>query len=495
MATIDESPRNLTTAVLNHIVESNVDSSRGAIKADLGGKIVYDDPNVFRRLRVRAHEDRLVNRCAESLKTDYAVDIKLLKGLVAKASFKSVEKLEQEEKDDKANDQEKDRRSGNHGSIEEKKMYAPLVRDWLDGFFFLPLNTLFQLRLFAHIVQFNQTTGLRKFENTSGMLKADEQHMFGFPSASPDITISLEGVDTAGSKNWRHRDAFGEVKPTKKQGPKPATGGTILPIVTQCADYARLFMSARPFMLFCVGILIFGTEFCVGIFDRDGITFSPNYDMFEDTETLVRVVRSLACELTINEIGLDPTVKLLTDEETKSLTGQNVYPSAVVSCAGRDLCTIGPPIWSSVSLLGRGTNVWCTKEYALDKDQIPRLRGNKMIMKTAWRNSGRTPESDIYRAIEEGQYPNGLARFKFGGDVLFPLSRFPITVRNLRNELHQDLLSHSNATPVLHRLVLSTIGRPMWDYQSEFDLLCGFRDAIRGESSVFGSWISSLTIS
>jgi len=297
MATVDESPRNLNT-VLNHIVESNVDSSRGAIKADLAGKIVYDDPNVFRRLRVCAHEDRLVNRCAESLKTDYAVDIKLLKELVAKASFKSVEKLEQEEKEDMANDQEKNRRSGNHGSVEEKKMYAPLVR------------------------------------------------------------------------------------------------------------------------------------------------------MFEDTETLVRVVCSLAYELTINEIGLDPTVKLLTDEETKALTGQNAYPSAVVSCAGRDLCTIGPPIWSSVSLLGRGTNVWCTKEYVLEKDQIPRLRGNKMIMKTAWRNSGRTPESDIYRAIEEDQYPKGLARFEFGGDVLgLSFRKSPPSIWELPPDIGMSALPSSRPLP------------------------------------------------
>jgi hypothetical protein len=76
--------------------------------------------------------------------------------------------------------------------------------------------------------------------------------------------------------------------------------------VTQSADYARLFMSARPLMLFCVGILIFGTEFCVGIFDRDGVTFSPAYDMFQDTETFIRVVRSLACNLSIQELGFDP---------------------------------------------------------------------------------------------------------------------------------------------------------------------------------------------
>jgi hypothetical protein len=107
------------------------------------------------------------------------------------------------------------------------------------------------------------------------MLKADEPHTFGFPSCSPDITISQHGIDASRSKLWRDRDAFGEVQPLKKQGPKPAVTGTIPAIVTQSADYARLFMSARPFMLFCVGILIFGTEFCIGIFDRDGITLSP----------------------------------------------------------------------------------------------------------------------------------------------------------------------------------------------------------------------------
>ena len=35
------------------------------------------------------------------------------------------------------------------------------------------------------------------------MLKADENHTFGFPSVSPDITIALEGVDAANSMKWR----------------------------------------------------------------------------------------------------------------------------------------------------------------------------------------------------------------------------------------------------------------------------------------------------
>ncbi|KAF8147891.1 hypothetical protein B0H34DRAFT_278267 [Crassisporium funariophilum] len=90
----------------------------------------------------------------------------------------------------------------------------------------------------------------------------------------------------------------------------------------------------------------------------------------------------------------------------------------------------------------------------------PSLRGNKIIIKVAWRNSGRTSESDIYREIQEDKYSKGLARFEFGGDVLFPLSQLPFTVRNLRNEFHQDLLIQSNATSVFTGLFLVLLGAP-----------------------------------
>jgi hypothetical protein len=256
--------------------------------------------------------------------------------------------------------------------------------------------------------------------------------------------------------------------------------------VTQSADYARLFMSARPLMLFCVGILIFGTEFCVGIFDRDGVTFSPAYNMFQDTETFIRVVRSLACNLSIQEFGFDPTVRVLTDMEAQKLTGNTGgYPHAVVPSGGNDRrkwCTIAPPIWTSLSFLGRGTNVWLVREYVDGIDREPLLRGNDMIMKTAWRNSARTPESDIYMSID--QPPEGLAKFECGGDVKF--DGYPITVQNLRSDPVRNFPPEGNfnpPTPILHRLILGTVGRPLWEYTSDRDLLAGFRDALLGECS------------
>lgn len=342
-----------------------------------------------------------------------------------------------------------------------------------------------QVRLFAYINDFSkEVPPLREFKKTKGMLKpVTEGHTKGFPSCSPDLTISVMGSKASTSKLWRHRDAFGEVKPSKKQGPKAVYGAAIPSIVTQSADYARLFMSSRPFMLFCVGILIFGTNFCVGIFDRDGIVFSPIHDMFEDTETFIRVVRTMACNLTIDELGFDPTVHVLSDTETKNLSDSrtNDYPSAVVSPVGNDCrkwCTIGPPIWSSMSFLGRGTNVWLVREYVKENGGV-RLDGNDMIIKTAWRSSARIPESDIYRSIPVP--PKGLAEFECGGDVIF--AGFPITVQNLRSNAPCRSLPTNDqpSTPVLHRLLLRTVGRPMWKAVSERELLTGFRDALQGE--------------
>ncbi|PPQ70566.1 hypothetical protein CVT25_012036 [Psilocybe cyanescens] len=474
MATVDETtPRHFGANKLNFLMESRFGSSRETIKAELVNKITYDDPNVFRRLRIVDIPHDLVEKCAASLDTENAEDIALLKGVAATASNKLPDDLEEEEE---ANNDVA--QSGNNGTEEERKMYAPIVR------------------LFNHIAEFGGTPGLRQVEHTKSMLKADEPHTFGFSSVSPDITISQRGVNASTSKKWRHRDAFGEVKPSDKQGPKPLLPGTVQPIVTQCADYAQLFMSARPFMLFCTGVLIFGTKFCVGIFDRDGVTFSPIFDMFDDIKTLICVVRSLTCQLSIQELGFDPTVRVLDDQETMELTGQrDTYPSAVVRCAHRDWCTIGFPNWISLSILGRGTNVWHVREYVLDNDQHPCLQGDLMIMKTAWRSSARTPESDIYRSIDN-PYPAGLAKFECGSDVEFPSSRFPVTVLNLRGKakLPNDS-STSPVTPVLHRLVLRTVGRPMWEYKSEMDLLTGFRDAVQAHMELYDKGILHRDIS
>jgi hypothetical protein len=117
----------LESNMLNHLVESHVGTSRDAIKADLVDKIVYDDPAVFRRLRIDQVNRDFVAACATSFNAANAEDVKLLIKLVERTSKKKTpEQLEIEEINDATNDQNKEERSGNHGSVEEKKMYDPL---------------------------------------------------------------------------------------------------------------------------------------------------------------------------------------------------------------------------------------------------------------------------------------------------------------------------------------------------------------------------------
>ena len=113
--------------MLNNLVESHVGSNRDAIKTDLLNKIVYDDPAVFKRLRVDEVDSGFVARCEASFKAANSVDIDTLLMLVEKASKKTPDQLEQAEIEDKASDPKKEEKSGNHGSVEEKKMYDPLV--------------------------------------------------------------------------------------------------------------------------------------------------------------------------------------------------------------------------------------------------------------------------------------------------------------------------------------------------------------------------------
>ncbi|THH07610.1 hypothetical protein EW146_g9263 [Bondarzewia mesenterica] len=400
-------------------------TTRRAIKEELLGRVIYDDIKVFDRLHLKAVDDGFVDRCAESFRTTPAVQDAI-------TALKELETSAEMALKRKANKEK-------GGASREELMYPYLSV------------------LFDHI----------------------------------------QRSRAAHSKLWRDRDAFVEIKATKMQGPRPDNSRetTIQDIVTQAADYARLYMSARPFVLFSFGLLIFGSEFCVGIFDRDGVTFSPKRDMWKNTNDFIRVIRSMACELTTVELGQDPTVYELDSSIAQHPVGQtdkNNYPSYVISPVGSDRrqwCTIGCPLWSSLSLFGRGTIVWHVREYA-----NKRLSGPVQVLKTAWRSSKRDSEASIYQTVK-GTHP-GLAKYLVGGDVRDPrhlgLKEAPlITVRHIRLEAFDP----SAVTPVLHRLIISTAGRPLWEYSSDLELLKGMRAVLDGHRFLYDQGILHRDIS
>jgi hypothetical protein len=59
-----------------------------------------------------------------------------------------------------------------------------------------------------------------------------------------------------------------------------------------------MMSAARPFMLYCVGILIFGVEFYVGIFGCDGIM--NNHNIYKGENQLHTLTRTSPEERTPN---------------------------------------------------------------------------------------------------------------------------------------------------------------------------------------------------
>ena len=83
-------------------------------------------------------------------------------------------------------------------------------------------------------------------------------------------------------------------------------------------------------------------------------------------------VLDLTCHLSSVELGQDPTVATLPDQQHEiymekpnekfGSRGTQRFPDVRDYDDGRSWHTIDLPIWTSVSLLGRGTSVWLVRE-------------------------------------------------------------------------------------------------------------------------------------
>ncbi|KAI0653487.1 hypothetical protein C8Q70DRAFT_1035750 [Cubamyces menziesii] len=439
---------------------SNYDSgfSHSALQKELVDRVQYEAQSVLARLRVSSVDDRFVAACKGTLESQLAEDIKTLKSLAAKADGYTVDHLESEAdieaKEDNVPPSEPKK------SRREKLMYAPLER------------------ILDHIARSPSLGGHsaehfdRVFRRQSATLTPNQYHTLGFPQFAPGFSLlrdrSLSQLPPAQQRRWCDRAGFIEVKPSNKQHAYPTVaGGPASRLLTQAANYARLHLSARPFSVFSISLLVFGCDFCVCIFDRHGVTVSPRYHMWDDLDILIRVVRSLTRVLDEHEVGLDPSVSPAPD--TMLLNGAQAHIVDPIGSDPRRWCTLRDPIWSSLSLFGRGTTVWRVR--ALDANN--KLCGPEMIMKTSWRSSDRDSESFVYHAIK-GRHP-GLAKYVVGADVTFPDNKYN---RITAHALHGTTLGPNKLTSVLHRIVIETLGRPVWEYHSERELLEGFIAAL-----------------
>ncbi|KAG2370254.1 hypothetical protein BDR07DRAFT_1386872 [Suillus spraguei] len=129
--------------------------------------------------------------------------------------------------------------------------------------------------------------------------------------------------------------------------------------------------------------------------------------------------------------------------------------------------TEGPPIWSSLSLLGRGTATWravSVGNRSTNKEVV-------VILKTLWRSQTRESESNVYGHIKT-PLP-GVAELSLGDDVCIPIGREAhtcVTIGTLRFLILDDNTGVPD-DPVLHRLALKTVGRPLWEADTTKDFI------------------------
>ncbi|KAF4584862.1 hypothetical protein EYR40_001682 [Pleurotus pulmonarius] len=485
MADITSPRRPLTAAKYFISGLYNSATMRSVVREELAGKVSKDDSSVFRRLEIDQVSDEFVESCFELSITQHRGLFDELDEVVAAAAQARTKTVYH------------DAQRAKGYSWEEEEMY-PLLASPQIVYLFCELKVTRNIKIAANM-----------------QLKGAE-YTTGFPKVTPDGT----GSRVLECDSWMDVDWFVQVKPTESQG-LATEDAPISEVVCQAADYARLHMSCRPFQLFSVGLLIFGRKFMVSILDRDGVLLSPIFDFCDAGEgfrTFIRVIRRLV-SLSDIELGCDPTVQPLSPSSGLHAAVRELaisrglspdFPPYVVLCPREysttvngvtsakweqnAWLTVGPPIWVSLSLIGRGTNIWPvvpliwnSGKYTIGDD------APLSILKNAWRNSDRTGEASVYGSLNAP--PPGVARFLQGGDARFDSETdIPISVHNLRRQYPYGAWLHrvttnavANApsgpgtgTAVLHRLILQTIGRPLWQFTSYLELLKAFRAAIVG---------------
>ena len=246
-------------------------------------------------------------------------------------------------------------------------------------------------------------------------------------------------------------------------------------------------------MRFSLHISLCGTIFNVCLFDRAGAVISKDYDLKDkdDFETFVRIIRRATCNMDAYELGLDPTVTPLWH-----LGSVKEYPRFKVEVGENAYYTYGFPIWQSTTLQGRGTWV-----FGVTKDDNPAPQPKeRLVLKNAWRASGRLPESTLYAIIKKLQEADEtlslrcVAEFVDGGDVTVegdsgsaaasedeesPIKKHVAMQVSSHRGFVEDAQSSAH-NPTLHRVVLATCGRSMVTYTSLVELLSAAECAAEG---------------
>ncbi|CAE7224533.1 unnamed protein product [Rhizoctonia solani] len=269
-----------------------------------------------------------------------------------------------------------DRRQGRWrsqpGSGPEAQLYNPLV---------MVLNAIGEAVHSACVTEGDYAPFLDKSQRK---LNSDYPGM----NTAPDIIKCEFNRAEYHNLHWRDVDLFVEVK---KSGNKISEG------IQQSARYARALLAHRIDRRFVKTLVICGTTAVFLHFDRSGLVYSDDIDVFEDAERFFRVLAGLLL-LSRVEAGYNPIFEGIGEHPSGG-------PARVQLRVGTDnlVYRILTTLCHRLSIRGRATLVLALRRILQDREQATTSRvpdeseTPDAVLKLLWRDPNRFQESPILK--------------------------------------------------------------------------------------------------
>ncbi|KAG1729288.1 hypothetical protein EDB19DRAFT_1939022 [Suillus lakei] len=184
-----------------------------------------------------------------------------------------------------------------------------------------------------------------------------------------------------------------------------------------------------------------------------------DYDIDDNLDILVNVVLHLTTHMTTYQLGHDGSAPLLEGHSYYQVE----YPSFPVNMGADGDTRRGTATWRAVSV---------------------RNKKEVVVLKTLRRSQTRQNEFNIYGHIKSPL--SGVAEFSLGDDVCIHAARgthVHVSVGILRSLILNDDIGVPD-DPILHRLALKTVGRPLWDAEITKDFILGSLAALKGHQGL-----------
>ncbi|TFK52718.1 hypothetical protein OE88DRAFT_1733721 [Heliocybe sulcata] len=142
--------------------------------------------------------------------------------------------------------------------------------------------------------------------------------------------------------------------------------------------------------------------------------------------------------------------------------------------------SVGPALFTSPSLFGRGTRTWLAVRASVLNSERGRVElADFVVIKETWRHADRLPESAIYAKVHAAGPVFGVARARRGVDL--DKGEPQSTHLTWAERLNKFYGKEQYSLRIHQRIVIESIGIPLSQFRSSRELVEATRDAMKGE--------------